>query len=73
MRYTYPRRPAPRFVQPSPPFNRERCTRTPDGKHRWITSCLLPDGTRGPLPYPTCEECLEIDEIAGKQGEGQAT
>jgi len=68
MRYNSPRRPAPRFMQPSLAPNRLRCAKTPDGKHRWITSCRLPDGTIGLLPYPTCEECLEIDD----QGEGGA-
>ena len=55
-------------MQPSLAPNRLRCAKTPDGKHRWITSCRLPDGTIGLLPYPTCEECLEIDD----QGEGGA-
>ena len=64
MSYRYPRRPAsaPRFMQPSLVTNRFRCAKTPDGKHRWVTSYRLPDGTIGPLPYPTCEECLEIDD-----------
>ena len=44
-----------------PAADPSRCAKSPDGRHRWITTYRR-EGRVETLQYPVCDACLEIDE-----------